>query len=190
MNVSVVVPSNRDHVETTKHIPEEIDDVQVVRENGLNRARNAGVRNAKHSVVALLDDDLAFDADWIPQQVERLGVDGDVLTARGTGILPKVDWPDGFEPGMGRAIFFTKEVWKRAGGFPTPCSHGGDTVFLMRAYRAGYDVVGIDHEFDHLDDDVDTYDTTDNVKWLWRIFKSNPRLVGPRVPDILREAIR
>ncbi len=183
MNVSVVIPSNREEVLTTESLPASVDDVQVRRDPGLNRARNAGVADAAHESVVILDDDLAFEASWFRDLVEAIS-EATVQTAAATGILPRVTWPRRFEPGMGRVLAFPKRAWRDVGGFPEPCSHGGDTDFLMAAWEAGYEIVPLEHEWDHRDDDVDAYGLRDNLEWLWFLLRRHPRLVGPRLPAI------
>jgi glycosyltransferase involved in cell wall biosynthesis len=185
LDVSVVVPSAREEVLTTDSVPPEVEDVQVRRDEGLNRARNAGVENAAHDLVVILDDDLVFSEDWFRGLVGRVRDNPDaVFTARGTGILPKLSWPPGFEPGMGRVMAFHRHVWQDA-SFPEPCSHGGDTDFFMSAYENGYTVTGIDHEWDHLDDEEDRYTVSDNLEWLWFLTRRHAGLVVPRLPSLV-----
>lgn len=184
MEVSVVIPSNRPEVQTVASLPQEIEDVQVRRDNGLNRARNAGVEEAAYETIVIADDDLVFDADWFRGRVKRSAVNTTVYAAAGTGILPTVRWPDRFEPGMGRMMIFSIAAWRAAGGFPESCSHGGDTDFLMSAYEQGYGVEAFPHEWEHRDDDVDDYSLDEHLSWLWFLFRRHPRLVGPRVPAL------
>lgn len=189
MIVSVVIPSNRDVVLTIESIPEEVDDVQVRRDPGLNRARNAGVESAEYESIVILDDDLAFEESWFRELVEDIS-ETTIRAAAGTGILPSVNWPRGFSPGMGRVLAFPKRAWRDAGGFPEPCSHGGDTDFLMSAYEQGYTIVPLDHEWEHIDDEVDTYGPRDNLQWLWFLVRLHPRLVIPRLPGLLLEKVK
>lgn len=185
MNASVVVPSARETVLTVDSVPDGVD-VEVRRDEGLNRARNAGVEAADDDVVVILDDDLAFEGAWFRAFVERVAANpGTVFAARGTGILPEVRWPSGFEPGLGRVMGFHREAWRAAGGFPESRSHGGDTDFLMSAYEAGFDVRAVDHEWDHVDDEEDVYTLLDNVEWLLFLLRRHPRLVGPRLPALV-----
>lgn len=190
MNVSVVVPSARESVLTLDSVPEEVD-VEVRRDEGLNRARNAGVEAAAHDVVVVLDDDLAFEAAWFRAFVERVAANPEtVFAARGTGILPEVGWPSGFEPGLGRVMGFHREAWRAAGGFPESRSHGGDTDFLMSAHEAGYEVRAVDHEWDHRDDEEDVYTLLDNVEWLLFLLRRHPGLVAPRLPALAAAKLR
>lgn len=182
--ISVVIPSNRQDVLTIESIPDDFEDVQVRRDRGLNRARNAGVKDAVHERVVVADDDLVFDGDWFRELVQGASVNTTVYAAEGTGILPTVEWPDRFEPGIGRLMIFSKTAWRAAGSFPEPCSHGGDTDFLMSAYEQGYRVEAISHEWEHHDDDIDDYLLRDNLTWLWFLFRRHPRLVGPRLPAL------
>jgi glycosyltransferase involved in cell wall biosynthesis len=185
--VSVVVPTARESTPTLDAVADDGGvDLHVRRDEGLNRARNAGVREATHDAVVLLDDDLAFSQEWFDDLARRVRANGDtVYTARGTGILPEVDWPDGFTPGMGRVMGFQRATWQAAGGFPAPCAHGGDTDFLLSAHESGRDVVGIDHDWEHRDDEVDQYSLRDNLRWLWFLLRRHPRLVAPRLPALL-----
>ena len=192
MGLSVVVPSNRDRILTTESIPDHEDiEVLVRRDPGLNRARNAGVEAARHEAILILDDDLVFETDWLLDRKATLENDDDsVYTALGTGILPRLSWPDGFTPGMGRVMGFHRRIWAEAGGFPEPCSHGGDTDFLMSAFEAGHHVVPLDHDWEHRDDDVDRYGLRDNLSWLWFLCRRHPKLVGPRLPELLLTKVR
>lgn len=187
MTVSVVVPSAREHVLTVESIPDREDvEVQIRRDDGLNHARNEGVRAATHDAIVILDDDLVFDPEWFDELCRKVHDRPDTLwTALGTGILPTVSWPEGFTPGMGRVMGFRRQLWDDAGGFPVPCSHGGDTDFMLSAFEAGYDVRPLAHEWEHRDDEIDTYDLLDNVRWLWFLLKRHPKLVGPRLPSLL-----
>ncbi|PSQ16660.1 hypothetical protein BRD00_10390 [Halobacteriales archaeon QS_8_69_26] len=185
MTVSVVVPSAREQVLTPDSLPSAVDR-QIRRDEGLNRARNAGVADAAHDSIVILDDDLEFSEEWFRGLCDRLERHPDtVFTARGTGVLPRLSWPSGFEPGMGRVMAFHRDVWRDVGGFPEPCSHGGDTDFLMSAYENGYTVTGIDHEWQHLDDEEDVYSLSDNLGWLWFLTRRHTRLVAPRLPSLL-----
>jgi glycosyltransferase involved in cell wall biosynthesis len=185
MTVTVVVPTARQSVLTVDSLPDDVP-VEIRRDEGLNRARNAGVEAAETGAVIIMDDDLAFEEDWFRSFVRRVEENPDVVfAARGTGILPEVRWPTGFEPGLGRVMGFHREAWRATGGFPVPCAHGGDTDFLISAYEHGYDVVAIDHEWDHRDDEEDVYSLADNLAWLWFLLRRNPRLVGPRLPALL-----
>lgn len=190
--VSVVVPTARDSSSTLDALPEHDGiDLQVRRDEGLNRARNAGVQAAKHNAVVLLDDDLVFSREWFDALVRRVRASPNaVYTARGTGILPEVRWPDGFTPGMGRVMGFHRATWRAAGGFPVPCAHGGDTDFLMSAYERGRTIVGINHEWEHRDDEVDRYGLTDNLRWLLFLLRRHPQLVAPRLPALLGAKLR
>ncbi|PSQ39141.1 hypothetical protein BRD13_04220 [Halobacteriales archaeon SW_5_70_135] len=185
--VSVVVPTARESTPTLDAVPDDDGvDLRVRRDEGLNRARNAGVREAAHDAVLLLDDDLVFSGAWFDGLTRRVRANPDtVYTAQGAGILPEVDWPDGFTPGMGRVMGFHRATWRAVDGFPVPCAHGGDTDFLMSAHESGRDVVGIDHDWEHRDDDVDRYGLTDNLRWLWFLLWRHPRLVAPRLPALL-----
>lgn len=189
MNASVIIPSNRSEVLTVDSIPEDFADVQVRREEGLNRARNAGVQSADHNTVVIADDDLVFDGDWFREHVRRSSVEMTIHAAAGTGILPMVEWPVGFEPGLGRMMIFSKDAWRAAGGFPVPCSHGGDTDFMMSAYEAGYNIETFAHKWEHRDDDIDDYSLIDHLSWLWFLFRRHPGLVGPRLPALAYQKV-
>lgn len=183
MDVSIVIPSNRSEVLTVNSIPEGFDDVQIRRDRGLNRARNAGVENAEHRWIVIADDDLEFDPDWFRSRLQQCTLESTVYAAAGTGIFTQVDWPEGFQPGLGRMMIFSVDAWRDAGGFPTPCSHGGDTDFLMSAFEVGYRVEVFPHRWEHRDED-DEYSFHDNLSWLWFLFRRHPRLIGPRLPTI------
>lgn len=190
--VSVVVPTARESTPTLDSVPADDGvDLNIRRDEGLNRARNAGVRAAEHDAVLLLDDDLVFSEEWFDDLARRVrAAPSTVFTARGTGILPMVEWPEGFTPGMGRVMGFHRDTWHAAGGFPVPCAHGGDTDFLMSVYETGRSVVALAHDWDHRDDEVDTYDLLDNLQWLTFLLRRHPRLIAPRLPALLVTKVR
>jgi hypothetical protein len=60
---------------------------------------------------------------------------------------------------------------------------------MMSAFEAGYEVRPLEHEWDHHDDDIDIYDSVDNLRWLWFLLKRHPKLVGSRLPSIILEKV-
>lgn len=128
-DVSVVIPSIKEDVLTLKSVPDTVP-VSVEREGSLNEARNRGVRNADHEIVAILDDDIAFTADLFFGLVEM--VEEDVL-------LGVADWEFGLV--AGRVMMFHKSLWEDVGGFDERLqSHNGDTDFSLKAHDAGYEI--------------------------------------------------
>jgi len=63
----IIVVNNGPHVAAVEAVAQR-HDAKVVTENrrGVSRARNAGIRASKGSVVAFLDDDSVADPDWLP----------------------------------------------------------------------------------------------------------------------------
>lgn len=186
--VSVVVPTIRDSAPTLECVPDDGGvDVVVRRDEGLNRARNQGVRAAEEDAILLLDDDLVFSEEWFDGLARLVRArPRSVFTAHGTGILPQLQWPEGFTPGMGRVMGFNRETWRDIGGFPTPCDHGGDTDFLMSAYEADRRIVSLEHEWEHRDDEIDQYTFWNNIDWLWFLLRRHPALLIPRIPGLVR----
>lgn len=196
MRASIVVPTIRDESSTLDTLSEfDLSGVEVIEQRdqrSLNHARNAGVRDAKSSHVLILDDDLSFDEAWLRARIDdatRSAAERTIWGARGTGILTEVGWTGTrFRPILGRVLVFDREAWHETGGFPDGLHHGGDTVFAMRAARAGWAVEQLDHDFEH-HDEPDEYSTIENASWLWTLFRHSPRLVGPRLPAIVRASL-
>lgn len=197
MRASIVVPTIRSESPTLETLAVfNLPDVEVIEQRdprSLNHARNAGVREAASDHVLVLDDDLSFDRAWLEDRLDessRSATERAIWGAAGTGILTEVDWHGtGFRPVLGRVLVFDRAAWQAAGGFPDGLHHGGDTVFAMRAARAGWEVRQLDHRFRH-HDEADEYSTFENAMWLWTLLRHAPRLVGPRIPGIVGASLR
>lgn len=183
---SIIIPSNRDDVITEASIPDGLD-YTVQRDNGLNNARHNGVLNAEKEIVVILDDDLEFDVEWLRELIGKVHDNPNtVFTAKATGIFAELNWPDRFEPGMGRVMAFHRSIYPRVPGFPLGWSHGGDTDFLMQTYEVGLTVRGIDHEWEH-HDTVDHYSFGENLDWFFSLYNNHYPLLTPRVPQLVKK---
>ncbi|WP_256991114.1 glycosyltransferase family 2 protein [Rhodococcus sp. 06-235-1A] len=89
-DVEVVVVDNASTTGDTIAYVESIDDprVRIVREPapGLSRARNTGIRAARHDLVAFTDDDVAVDPSWLTALVRGFGRADKVTCV--SGIVP------------------------------------------------------------------------------------------------------
>ena len=197
MRATVVVPTIRETSPTLDCLSElSMPDVEIAEQRdprSLNHARNAGVAEASSDHIVILDDDLSFTGEWLEariEQAERSAASRTIWGARGTGILDRLDWSGtGFTPILGRVMVFDRAVWRAVGGFPAELHHGGDTVFALRAARAGWTVEPLAHDFEH-HDTVDEYSLADNARWLWTLARHEPRLLVPRLPTIAIAAAR
>ncbi|WP_338888920.1 glycosyltransferase family 2 protein [Rhodococcus sovatensis] len=86
----VVVVDNASPTDATQTYVRSLNDprVRVVSEPvaGLSRARNTGLRAARHSIVAFTDDDVAVDAKWLSSIARGFGRDVRVTCV--SGIVP------------------------------------------------------------------------------------------------------
>lgn len=134
-SVSVVIPTLSDDPLTLESLPADVER-HVERDGTLNEARNRGVRRAETDVVAVLDDDLVFDADLLDQWTDR--VDEETL-------LGLADWDYGWV--AGRVMVFHTSLWEAAGGFDERLgSHMGDTKFALDVLAAGGELERIPRE--------------------------------------------
>jgi len=153
--VSVVIPSIKSDVLTLESVPDDVP-VSVEREGTLNEARNRGVRNAEHDIIAILDDDIAFSEELFETVARK--VDEETLV----GVA---DWEFGLI--AGRVMLFHKNLWRRLGGFDERLrSHNGDTEFALSAHHAGYDLVRVPREVFYHEEHERSIDTWDRA---WRL---------------------
>ena len=197
MQATIIVPTIRESSPTLDQLDEfSLPNVEVIEQRdprSLNHARNEGVREATSDNIIVLDDDLTFTESWLRKRItdaRRSRRDHVVHGARGTGILDEVDWTDTkFRPILGRVMVFDRAAWRDADGFPDGLHHGGDTVFALRAARAGWTVQPLPHDFDH-HDTADEYSFGENLQWLWTLTRAAPILVVPRIPKIALASLR
>lgn len=133
-DIEIVIPSIKSSVRTLESIPDEIR-VHVERDGTLNEARNSGVAKTESDIVAIMDDDIAFEPAYIDFLTDLIEEHPDRLA----GLAD-----DEFGLCLGRTLVFRRELWERIGGFDeTLRSHNGDTDFVVRAHKAGTDIVRI-----------------------------------------------
>lgn len=119
----------------------------------ISAGRNAGIRLARHPLVAVTDAGTRADRDWLERLAEPLEADERVAVASGffrpggdtffervlsavvTPTESEID-PDAFLPSS-RSIAFRKEWWERVNGYPEWLQHCEDLVFDLELRRAG-----------------------------------------------------
>ena len=134
---------------------------------GLNRARNAAIRAARHDVIAFVDDDCEAAPTWLAEIVSAFADDPDVGVVAGTLVAPPAKrWPISVCPAVrpedfvhrseagdadlppgadfaGANLVVTRDAWERVGYFddelgPGSTFRGGcDIDFVLRALRVG-----------------------------------------------------
>lgn len=134
--------------------------IRVVREGrrGLSRARNTGIRSARHDILAFIDDDVIVDGGWIRAIASTLeddsiaGVTGLVVPAAlETEAQREFEWYGGMskgterrlirgaalsarqtigaqEVGVGANMAFRRSVFERVGGFDEALGAGTVTL--------------------------------------------------------------
>lgn len=175
-DISVVVPTIRDEITTLDTVPDEAD-VQVRRDEGLNVARNAGVRSATNDWIVIADDDIEFPAETVGDTVERI----DERTLAGLADFAPLRWV------IGRLMIFHRDLWAVVGGFDESRHHGGDTDFAIRVEKRGGTVVRLDRDaVPHYD--VDTghaMSTREHAEWLAYLTRRHPLRFGPVAAKIV-----
>ncbi len=129
--------------------------LRIVTEKGANisRGRNLAVTEAKGTVIACTDAGVRLDPNWLEQLVapfeesvpaegRRVGavagffvpeVSGPFELAMGATVLPQEEEiaPSGFLPSS-RSVAYTKDLWRRIGGYPEWLDYCEDLVFDLR----------------------------------------------------------
>jgi hypothetical protein len=118
---------------------------------GISENRNAAIEAASHELIACTDAGCIPDSTWLERLVEPLeagaewagGLSRPARTSRlqkliGLAMMPSPDEIDldHFVPG-GASQAFTRDAWRRAGGFPEGMRAGEDTVFGQRIKDLG-----------------------------------------------------
>ncbi|HEU0168008.1 MAG TPA: glycosyltransferase, partial [Chloroflexota bacterium] len=122
--------------------------------SNISAGRNRGIEAATHDLIAVLDAGVRLQPDWLRHIVGPLRAgSADVVAgffeadprtsfemALGATTLPSVEEiaPDTFLPSS-RSVAFTREAWRRAGGYPEWLDYCEDLVFDLRL-RADPDV--------------------------------------------------
>lgn len=128
--------------------------LQLVDAPGANIAsgREIATRSAAHDIIASIDAGCRAESDWLARLIQPFeqGCEVDVVAgmyeveartlfeevvglATMRGQLTPVN-PETFNP-SGRSLAYTREVWKRAGGWPTWLCYSEDTLFDHRLRR-------------------------------------------------------
>ena len=126
--------------------------LRVIVENGANisRGRNAAVENARNEIIAVTDCGCRLEKGWLENLVAPFRLEPRTETVAGwyhaldrrDRILPYKAWPtlaevdpQTFVPSS-RSIAFTKEAWRKAGGYPEWLTlTGEDTYFALELKR-------------------------------------------------------
>lgn len=173
-SVSVVVPTARDTRYTVESLPEWIDPV-IADEEGLNVARNAGIRRADEEWIVLVDDDVTFPTRltaWLLDAAHPLHLVG-----------LEDYWPmDGV---LGRFMIFHRSLWKRIGGFDESRPHGGDTDFIIRCRNTGASVIQLPRRLIPHHDAAGEFTTVEHIEWLSYLVRRHPQQMVPKAAKLL-----
>lgn len=169
-DVTVVVPTARETIHTTETVPDEAECL-IRRDEGLNVARNAGVRAASNDWIVIADDDIEFPARTVAETIERM----DRTDLAGLADFPPLRWV------IGRLLIFHVDCWRAVGGFDESRHHGGDTDFAIRVAKHGGEVIRLDRErVPHYDDETGWgMSTAEHLEWLAYLTRRHPRQFGP-----------
>jgi GT2 family glycosyltransferase len=101
---------------------------------GLSRARNDGIAAARHSIMAIIDDDMFVPRDWYGALIRALRSAGERAVVTGRVLPTKAEVPGGFVP-----AFVPSDVPATyEGRIGTDVLAGGH----MAAYRSAFTTVG------------------------------------------------
>lgn len=163
-DVSVVVPTNREHNYTTESAPDWLE-VVVATEDGLNVARNRGIERTTGDWIVLVDDDVTFPTTLTAMLVDSM---------HGGHLVGLEDfWPMRYV--IGRYMVFSKELWRTVGGFDEDRRHGGDTDFAIRCEKAGTRVLRLPRHLIPHHDGESEFSKTGHVEWLAYLFRRHPK---------------
>ncbi|AWB26414.1 glycosyltransferase family 2 protein [Halococcoides cellulosivorans] len=180
-DVSVVIPTVRESLVTPATVP---DDAEVIvrRDEGLNVARNAGVRAASADWIVIADDDIEFPTATVAETLGRM----DRQTLAGLRDFPPLRWV------IGRLMIFHRDLWNRVGGFDERRHHGGDTDFAIRVEKEGGRVLQLERDVvPHYDEETgDTMVTRGHLEWTWYLLRRHPRVFGPVAAKLLANKLR
>lgn len=169
-NVSIVIPTNRTNVHTVETVPDSAETI-IRRDDGLNIARNEGVKAASNEWIVIADDDIYFPTELIGYLID--GMHTDHLC--GLEDYPPMDWV------IGRLLIFHKSLWKNAGGFDSSRPHGGDTDFAIKCEKSGASILRLPRRLvPHYDTDSD-FSTQSHLEWLTYLLKRHPTYILPKI---------
>jgi glycosyltransferase involved in cell wall biosynthesis len=117
----------------------------------VSKGRNVAIASATHDVIACADAGCTYASDWLANLTAPL-IRGEAEYALGGACLDMVDptmWDLASAPFFGvklsldapsksctaRSMAFTKDLWRRIGGFPESVLLGDDTLFDLEARR-------------------------------------------------------
>jgi GT2 family glycosyltransferase len=140
----VLIVDNCPSTEATQQLVETFGSVRYVREErpGLDRARNRALREARHDVIALLDDDVVPDAGWLRGLLRGFD-DPSVLAVSGL-VMPlelETEAQEWFERYSRFGRGFVRTVFERANLHPLAAGRAG-TGASMALRRRVLDLVG------------------------------------------------
>ncbi|WP_251328598.1 glycosyltransferase family 2 protein [Haloplanus pelagicus] len=177
----MIVPTIREDNVTFDTIPSEAERI-IRRDEGLNVARNAGVRSATNDWIVIADDDIEFPTETVAETLDRL----DDWTLAGLRDFEPLRWV------IGRLLIFHRNLWERVGGFDESRHHGGDTDFAIRVEKAGGRIYHLDRDaVPH--HDVDTGESMAplaHLEWLLYLTRRHPRRFGPVAVRIVLGRLR
>ena len=122
--------------------------IRVVRESrpGLSRARNTGIRSARHDIIAFTDDDVVVDPGWIRAIASALeddataGVTGLIVPAEiETEAAREFEWYGGMGKGAARRLMCgaAMPAWQKLGA--QAAGAGANMAFRRSVFeRVGY----------------------------------------------------
>lgn len=169
-DITVVIPTVRDENITSNNLPRGIE-IVVRRDEGLNVARNAGVRAASNEWIVIADDDIEFPTETVTNTIDQI----DKQTLAGLADFDPLRWV------IGRLLIFHRDLWRHVGGFDETRHHGGDTDFAIRVEKSGGQVLRLDREsVPHHDVDTgESMDPMEHLEWLTYLTRRHPRDFGP-----------
>lgn len=173
-DLTLVIPTNRERNFTGQTAPDWLD-VVIADDEGLNVARNAGVRRADTDWVLIADDDVTFPTRLVTA----------LLDAAHPGHLIGLEdyWP--MEYILGRFMLFHRSLWRAVGGFDSSRPHGGDTDFAIRCEKAGARVVRLPRHLVPHHDSASDFSTPRHAEWLWYLTRRHPRTVAPKAAKLV-----
>lgn len=136
-----------------KEYQKRIKGMKIFVKRGFNIAqgRNFGIKKAKYDFIATTDGGCVLERDWLKNLIEtQKRTNADVVAGAfkpysknlfefcsGEVICPNFDKLPNDWPPSSRSALFTKEAWKRAGGYPENLYTGEDTLFNFNLKKTG-----------------------------------------------------
>ena len=180
-NVTVVIPTARENLITTDSVPPEAELV-IRRDEGLNVARNAGVRAANNEWIVIADDDIDFPTETVSRTLSEM----DERTLAGLADFPPLRWI------LGRLMVFHVDLWKEVGGFDESRHHGGDTDFAIKVEEHGGRIIRLDRDaVPHYDEDTGLSMSIDgHLEWTYYLLRRHPTRFGPIAARLVGRKLR